>query len=81
MAGLSEPMPGWALRMPERELRTHMPPRKRITRKDLDTIERAAKRQAQKAAGALDSRYRTRVVKSRKTYSRKRLPPPETGEE
>jgi len=48
-----------------------MPPKKRITKKELDAIERAAKREAQKAAGALDSRYRTRVVKSRKTYKRK----------
>lgn len=45
--------------------------KKRITRKQLDAIERQAKREAQKAAGALDSRYRTRVVKSRKTYTRK----------
>lgn len=45
---------------------------KRITKVDLDRIERAAKREAQKAAGALDSRFRIRVVRSRKTYSRKR---------
>lgn len=40
--------------------------------KELDAIERAAKREAQKAAGALDGRYRPRVVKSRKAFSRKR---------
>ncbi len=45
--------------------------KKRITKKELDAIERAAKREAQKAAGALDGRYRPRVVKSRKTYTRK----------
>lgn len=49
-----------------------MAKKKRITKADLDRIERAAKRDAQKAAGALDGRYRPRVVKSRKTYSRKR---------
>ncbi len=35
-------------------------------------IERAAKRQAQKEAGALDGRYRTRVVRSKKTFKRKK---------
>lgn len=50
-----------------------MPARKRrITRTDLDRVERGAKREAQKAAGALDGRYRPRVVKSKKTYTRKR---------
>lgn len=48
-----------------------MPPKKRITRKELDAIERAAKRAAQMAAGALDGRYRPRVVRSRKAYKRK----------
>ena len=33
--------------------------------------ERAAKRAAQKAAGAFDGRFRPRVVKSRKRYTRK----------
>jgi hypothetical protein len=50
---------------------------KRITRKELDAIERAAKREAQKAAGALDGRFRPRVVKSKKRYTRKRPPPAE----
>jgi len=45
--------------------------KKRITKKELDAIERAAKREAQKAAGAMDGRFRPRVVKSRKTYTRK----------
>jgi len=53
--------------------------KKRITKKELDAIERAAKREAQKAAGALDGRYRPRVVKSRKTYTRK--PKHKGGEE
>lgn len=54
-----------------------MAQKKRVTRKELDAIERAAKREAQKAAGALDGRFRPRVVKSKKGYSRKRLPPKE----
>lgn len=55
-----------------------MPPqKKRITRKDLDKIERAAKREAQKAAGALDGRFRPRVVKSKKGYTRKKKDPRE----
>lgn len=48
-----------------------MTTRKRITKKELNAIERSAKREAQKAAGALDGRFRPRVVKSRKTYKRK----------
>ncbi|WKZ65336.1 MAG: hypothetical protein QY325_11240 [Flavobacteriales bacterium] len=48
-----------------------MAKRKRPARQELDAIERAAKREAQKAAGALDGRYRPRVVKSRKAYTRK----------
>lgn len=38
----------------------------------LHTLARQAKRIAQKSAGAFDGRFRPRVVKSRKTYSRKR---------
>ncbi|MBK9177712.1 MAG: hypothetical protein IPM46_15550 [Flavobacteriales bacterium] len=49
-----------------------MAAKKRDSQKELDAIERAAKREAQKAAGALDGRYRPRVVKSRKSYTRKR---------
>lgn len=48
--------------------------KKRITKKDLDKIERAAKREAQKAAGAMDGRFRPRVVKSKKQYSRRSKP-------
>jgi len=48
-----------------------MTARKRITRKELDAIERAAKRQAQKEAGALDGRFRPKVVPSKKKYARK----------
>lgn len=54
-----------------------MAKRKRTARRVSDAIERAAKREAQKAAGALDGRYRPRVVESRKRYSRKRPPPPD----
>jgi hypothetical protein len=53
-----------------------MPAKKRITKKELDAIERAAKREAQKAAGALDGRYRPRVVKSKKRFARKPKHPP-----
>lgn len=49
-----------------------MPAEKRITRRELDRIERAAKREAQKAAGAFDGRFRPRVVPGRKRYDRKR---------
>lgn len=44
------------------------PDRKKL----LHTLARQVKRAAQKEAGALDGRFRPRVVKSRKTYSRKR---------
>jgi hypothetical protein len=40
--------------------------KKRITKKELDAIERAAKREAQKAAGALDGRFREKVVPNKK---------------
>lgn len=54
-----------------------MPPRrKRPSAKavaaDLSRIERAAKRKAQKEQGAFDGRYRPRVVKNKKGYTRKR---------
>jgi len=49
--------------------------RKAVTKKALEQIEREAKRAAQKAAGALDGRFRTKKVDSKKRYSRKRPPP------
>ena len=51
-----------------------MAKKKRITKKDLDAIERAAKRDEQKAAGALDGRFREKVVpnKKKKKVQRKR---------
>ena len=45
--------------------------KKRITKKELDAIERAAKRKEQKDAGAMDGRFREKVVPSKKKYSRK----------
>jgi hypothetical protein len=51
--------------------------KKRITRRDLDRIERTAKREAQKAAGALDGRYRPRVVPDKRKYTRRRRKPSE----
>ena len=41
-------------------------------KKDLLAIERAAKRAEQKAQGVFDGRYKPRVVKDKKKYSRKR---------
>ncbi len=43
-----------------------MAKKKIITKKALDAIERAAKRQAQKEAGALDGRFRSKVVPNKK---------------
>ncbi|MBX2979673.1 MAG: hypothetical protein KF905_10285 [Flavobacteriales bacterium] len=48
-----------------------MAAKKRITKKELDAIEREAKRAEQKEAGALDGRFRPKVVPSKKKYSRK----------
>ena len=44
---------------------------KRITKKDLLQIEQAAVRQARKEQGALDGRFREKVEKNKKTYTRK----------
>jgi len=46
--------------------------KKRITQEDLDKIERAAKRKAMKDQGALDGRYRGKVVPDKKKYNRKK---------
>lgn len=51
---------------------------KAASKKDLAAIDRAAKRKAQKEQGAFDGRFRPRVVKSKKRYSRKRTDPPES---
>ncbi|MBK7084524.1 MAG: hypothetical protein IPH53_07585 [Flavobacteriales bacterium] len=47
-------------------------PKKPGPKKDLLSIDRAAKRKAQKEQGAFDGRFRPRVVKSKKRYSRRR---------
>lgn len=44
-----------------------------------DQLAREAKRAAQKAAGALDGRFREKVVKSGKTYTRKAKHPDAEG--
>jgi len=44
---------------------------KRITKKDLLKIEQAAVREERKEQGALDGRFREKVEKSRKAYTRK----------
>lgn len=44
-------------------------------KKDLLALERAAKRAEQKAQGVFDGRYKPRVVKNKKKYSRKRKDP------
>ncbi len=56
-----------------------MAKKKVITKKELDAIERAAKRQAQKEAGALDGRFRPKVVpnKKRKAVPKKKVDPDE----
>jgi hypothetical protein len=43
-----------------------MAKKKDKAKKDLDAIERAAKRNAQKDAGALDGRFREKVVPDKK---------------
>jgi hypothetical protein len=45
--------------------------KKRITKKDLLKLERSAVREERKQQGALDGRYREKVEKSKKTYTRK----------
>lgn len=49
-----------------------MAKKKRVPKKDLAAIDRAAKREAQKEQGAFDGRFRPRVVRSKKRYTRKR---------
>jgi hypothetical protein len=49
-----------------------MAKKKRSPKADLAAIERATKRAAQKAQGALDGRFRVKKVESKKRYSRKR---------
>lgn len=44
----------------------------KVAAQDLSRIERAAKRKAQKEQGVFDGRYRPRVVKNKKGYTRKR---------
>lgn len=44
---------------------------KRITKKELLKLERGAVRQEQKEQGALDGRFREKVEKNKKTYTRK----------
>ena len=46
-------------------------PKKRITKKELLQIEQAAVREERKRQGVLDGRFREKVAKSRKTYTRK----------
>lgn len=49
-----------------------MAKKKKITREDLDKIERAAKRKSMKDQGALDGRYKGKVIPNKKKYNRKR---------
>lgn len=46
--------------------------KKRITKKELLKIEQAAVREEQKMQGALDGRFREKVEKSKKSYTRKK---------
>lgn len=66
-----------AIRMVQWYIRGTMARKKRAPKKELAAIERSAKREAQKAAGVFDGRYRPRVVKSKKRYVRKRPMDPE----
>ncbi|MBX2983832.1 MAG: hypothetical protein KF843_14230 [Flavobacteriales bacterium] len=45
--------------------------KKRITKEELLKIEKAAVREERKDQGALDGRFREKVEKSKKTYTRK----------
>lgn len=45
--------------------------KKRITKKDLLKLERSAVREERKQQGALDGRFREKVEKNKKTYTRK----------
>lgn len=54
-----------------------MAAKKRITKKELEAIELTAKRKEQKDAGALDGRFRPKVVPSKK----KKTPPKRPKEE
>jgi hypothetical protein len=45
--------------------------KKRITKKELLKIEKAAVREERKRQGALDGRFSEKVEKSKKTYTRK----------
>ena len=61
------------MNMPD-EVRTaplHAMAKKRITKKELLKIEQAAVREERKEQGALDGRFREKVEKSKKTYTRK----------
>lgn len=49
-----------------------MAKKKKISKEDLDQIERAAKRQEMIEQGAYDGRYRPKVVPSKKKYTRKK---------
>ncbi|MCO6481988.1 MAG: hypothetical protein J5I62_04255 [Flavobacteriales bacterium] len=46
--------------------------KKDVTKRDLLKVERSAVREERKQQGALDGRFREKVEKSKKTYSRKR---------
>lgn len=52
--------------------------RKRPQQPAPDAVERAAKREEQKQQGALDGRYREKVVPDKRRYSRKRKTDPDT---
>ena len=45
--------------------------KKRITKKELLQIEQAAVREERKEQGALDGRFREKVEKNKKSYTRK----------
>lgn len=55
--------------------------KKKDPKKDLEAIERAAKRKAQKEAGALDGRFREKVVPDKKRKAKREPKKPIDPEE
>lgn len=64
--------PSLHLSISSADIHIAMAKKKQSPKADLAAIERAAKRAAQKAQGALDGRFRVKKVESKKRYSRKR---------
>lgn len=46
--------------------------KKRITKEDIDGIEKSAVREERKEQGAFDGRFRSKVIPSKKKYKRRK---------